>query len=162
MMDFLLKVIPAFSSVQFSRSVVFDFLRPQEPQHAKAPCPLPTPRVHVNSCLLSRWCHPIILSSVAPSAPTFNLSQHQGRFKWVSSLHPVARLLEFQTQHQSFQWTSRTDLFRMDWLDLLAVQGTLKSLQNHSWKASVLRSSAFFIVQLSYPYMTTRKKHSLD
>ena len=88
----------------------------------------------------------------SPSPPAFNLSQQQGLFKWVSSSHQVARVLEFQLQHQSFQWTPRTDLLRMDWLDLLAVQGTLKSLlQHHSSEASVLWHSAFFIVQLSHP-----------
>ena len=93
---------------------------------------------------------------LSPSPPTFNLSQHQGLFQWVSSLHQVAKLLEFQ--HQYFQWIFRTDSFRIDWLDLLAVQGTLKSLfQHHSSKASILRDSAFFIVQLSHPYMTTGK-----
>ena len=68
--------------------------------------------------------HPLL----SPSPPTFNLSQHQGLFRWVSSSHQVAKVLEFQLQHQSFQWTLRTDLFRMYWLDLLAFQGTLKSL----------------------------------
>ena len=95
---------PTFSSFQFSRSVVFDSLRPHEPQ----PCPSPTPGVYPNSCPLSRWCHPTILSS--PSPPALNLSQHQGLFKWVSSLQQVAKLLEFQLQHQSFQWTPRADL----------------------------------------------------
>ena len=70
----------------------------------------------------------------------------------------MAKVLEFQPQHQSFQWIFRTDFFRMDWLNLFAVQGTLKSLlQHHSSKASVLRPLAFFIVQLSYPYMITGK-----
>ena len=58
---------------------------------------------------LSRWCHPAISSSVAPSPPALNLSQHQDLFKWVSSSHQVAKVLEFQLQHQSFQWTPRTD-----------------------------------------------------
>ena len=85
----------------------------------------------------------------APSPPALNLSQLQDLFKWVSSSHQVAKVLEFQLQHQSFQWTPRTDSFRMDWLDLLAVQGTLKNLlQHHSSKASILRCSAFFIVTL--------------
>ena len=102
--------------------------------------------------------HP--LSSASP--PTFNFSQNQGLFKWVSSLHQVAKLLEFQLQHQSFQWIFRTDLFRMDWFDLLAVQGTLKSLLQHrSSKASILLHSTFFIVQLSHPYMTTGKTIAL-
>ena len=85
----------------------------------------------------------------SPSTPALNLSQHQGLFKWVSYLHQVDKVLEFQLQHQSFQWTM---IFRMDWLDLRAVQGTLKSLlQHHSSKASILQRSAFFIVQLSHP-----------
>ena len=97
----------------------------------------------------------LILSS--PSPPALNLSQHQGLFKWVSSSHQGVKVLEFQLQHQSFQWKSRAD-FRMDWLDLLAIQGTLKSLlQYHSSKASILWHSAFLIVQLSHPYMTTGK-----
>ena len=74
----------------------------------------------------------------------------------------MAKVLEFQLQHQSFQWMFRTDFFRMDWLDPLAVQGTLKSLlQHHSSKASILWCSAFFIVQLSHPYMTTGKTIAL-
>ena len=98
----------------------------------------------------------------SPSPPAFNLSQHQGLFKWVSSSHQVTKVLEFQLQHQSFQWIFRTDSFRMAWLDLLAVQGTLKSLlQHHSSKASILRCSAFFILQLSHPYMTTGKTIAL-
>ena len=96
-----------------------------------------------------------LLSS--PSPPAFNLSQHQGLFKWVSSSHQMAKVLEFQLQHQPFQWTPRADLFRMDWWDLFAVQGTLKSLlQHHSSK-----TSAFFTVQLSHPYMTTGKTIAL-
>ena len=88
-------------------------------------------------------------------SPPFNLSQHQGLFQWVSS-HQVVKDLEFQLQHQSFQSIFRADSFRMGWLDLLAVQGTLESLlQLHSSKAPVLQPSAFFIVQLSHPYMTT-------
>ena len=98
----------------------------------------------------------------SPSPPALNLSQHQGLFKWVSSPHKVAKVLEFQLQHQSFQWTPGLISFRMDWLDLLAVQGALKSLlQHHSSKASILRHSAFFIVQLLHPYMTTGKTIAL-
>ena len=95
---------------------------------------------------------------LSPSPPALNLSQHQGLFQWVNTSHEVAKVLEFQPQHQSFQWTLRLMSFRMDWLDLLAVQGILKSLlQHHSSKTSILRWSAFFIVQLSNPYMTTGK-----
>ena len=104
-----------------------------------------------SNCLI--LCH-------LPSPPAFNLSQHQGLFQWVSSSHQVAKVLEFQLQHQSFQWTLNSGLisFRTDWLDLLAVQRTLKSLlQHHSSKASVLQCSALFIVHLSHPYTTTGK-----
>ena len=94
-----------------------------------------------------------------PSPPAFNLSQHQGLFKWVSSLHQVAKVLEFQYSSNEY---SALISFRMDSLDLLAVQGTLKSLlQHHSSKASILWRSAFFLVQLSHPYMTTGKTIAL-
>ena len=98
-----------FSSVQFSRSVLSDSLWPHESQYTRSPCPSLTPGVYPNSCPLSRWCHPAISSSVVPS-PTPNPSQHQGLFQWVNFSHQVAKVLEFQLQHQSFQWTPRTDL----------------------------------------------------
>ena len=98
--------------------------------------------------------HVILLSP--PSPPAINLTQHQGLFQWVSSSHQLAKVLELQFQHQSFQWIFRVD-FLQDW-DLLAVQGTLKSfLQHHSSKASVLQCSAFFMVQLSHLNIITGK-----
>ena len=96
--------------VRFSRSVVSDSLWPHEPQHPRPPCPSPTPRVHPSPCPSNWWCHPTISSSVASSPPDLNLSPHQGLFQWVSSLHEVAKVLELQLQHESFQWTLRTDL----------------------------------------------------
>ena len=123
--------LPTPPSVQFSHSVMSDSLQPHESQHARPPCPSPTPRVYSNSCPSSWWCHPAISSSVVPFSSCPNPSQHQGLFQWVNPLHEVAKILEFQLQHQSFQWIPRTDLLRMDWLDLLAVQGTLKSLLQH-------------------------------
>ena len=87
--------------------------------------------------------HP--LSPLSP--PAFNPSQQQGLFQWIGSLHQVAKVLELQLQRLSFQWILRTDFLTMDWSDLLAVQGTLKSLlQHHSSRASILWCSAFFIV----------------
>ena len=142
----------------FSHSVVSSSLWRHGLQHTRLPCPSPTPRAY------SDWVGYAIQPShplSSPFAPTFNLSQHQGLFQWIRSLHQVAKILELQ--HQSFQWTFRTDFlnlgkFRIDWLDLLAVQGTLKSLlQHHSSKASILWHSAFFMVQLSNPYKTTGK-----
>ena len=99
-----------WDSVQFSCSVMSEPLRPHGQQHARPPCPSPTPRVYSNLCPLSRWCHPTISSPATPSPFAFNLSNHQGVFHWVSSAHQVAKVLEFQLQHQSFQWTPRTDL----------------------------------------------------
>ena len=96
-------------SVQFSLSAVSNSLRPHGLQHARLPSPSPTPGACSNSCPLSRWCHPTISSSVVPFSPTFDFSQNQGLFEWVGSLHQVAKVLEFQLYHQSFQWRFRTD-----------------------------------------------------
>ena len=102
--------------------------------------------------------HP--LSSSSP--PAFNLSHHEGIFKWVSSSHQMAKVLKFHLQNHSFQWIFRTDFIRIDWLELLAVQGTLENvLQHHTAKASILQHSAFFIVKLSHPYMTSGKTITL-
>ena len=96
-------VIFISSSVQISCSIVSDSLQPREPQHTKPPWPSPTRGVRTNPRPLSQWCHPTISSSVIPFSPALNLSQHQGLCKWVSSLHQVAKVLEFQLQHQSTQ-----------------------------------------------------------
>ena len=123
----------ASASVQFSRSVMSNSLQPHELQHSRPPCPSPTPRVYPNSRPL--WVgdaiqppHP--LSS--PSPPALNLSQHQGLFKWVSSSHQAAKVLEFQLQHQSFQWTPRSDLFSQE----SCPTPKLKSI--NSWALSLL------------------------
>ena len=102
--------------------------------------------------------HPLSCSS----PPAFNLFQHQGLFQWVTSLHQMGKVLEFQLQHQSFHEYSGLISFSIGRFDLLAVQGTLKSLpQDHTSKASVLQGSPIFIVQLSHPYMTTGKTIAL-
>ena len=94
----------------------------------------------------------------SPSPPALNLSQNQGLFQWVSSSHQVAKYWSFSFSISPSSEYSGLISFRMDRLDLLAVQGTLKSLlQQHSSKASILQHSAFFMVQLSHPYMTTGK-----
>ena len=137
-----------FSSVQFSRSVVSDSLWPHESQHTRPPCPSSTPGVHSDSRPLSQWCHPAISSSVVPfSSCPQSLP--------ASESFPVSQL---------FTWGGQSIglIFRMGWLDLLAVQGILKRfLQHHSSKVSILQCSAFFTVQLSHPYMTTGKKIAL-
>ena len=148
------------NSVQFSCSVMSDSLRPHESQHSRPPCPSPTPGVHPNPCPSSRWCHPTISSSVIPFSSCPQSFPASGAF-------PVSQL--FPSGGQRIGGSASTSVlpmntqdFRMDWLDLPAVQGTFKSLlQHHSSKASILRCSAFFIVQLSHPYMTTGKTIAL-
>ena len=132
-------LIVVFSSVQFSCSVMSDSLQAHGLQHARPPCPSPIPGVYSNSYPLSRWCHPTISSSVIPSPPAFNLSQHQGLFQWVSSSHQVAKVWNFSFSISPSNEYSELVSFKMDWLDLLAVQETLKSLlQYHSSKTSIL------------------------
>ena len=100
---------------------------------------------------------------LSPSPPALNLSQHQGLFQWVSSLYQLAKYWSFSFNISPSNEHPGLITFRMDWLDLFAVQGTLRSLlQHHSSKASILWRSAFFTVQLSHLYMTTGKNHSLD
>ena len=147
----------SFSSVQFSHSVMSDSLWPHALQHGRPSCPSPTPGVYSNSCPLSWWCQSTIYSSVIPFS-----SQHifqQQVFSNESVLH--VRWPKYWSFSFSISPSNEHPgliSFRMDWLDLFAVQGTLKSLLwHHSWKASILWSSPFFIVQLSHPYMTTGK-----
>ena len=142
---------------QFSRSVMSDSPWLHELQQARPPCPSPTPGTHSNSCPSSRWCHPAISSSVVPfsacpqSLPVSESTLHMRWPKYWSFGFSISP----SNEHPGLI------SFRMDWLDLLVVQGTLKSLlQHHSSKASILRCSAFFTVHtygLSHPYMTTGK-----
>ena len=99
-----------YVSVQFSRSVVSDSSRPHEPQHARPPCPSPTPRVYPNPCPLSRWCHPTISSSVVCFSSCLQSFPASGSFLMSQLFASGAKVLEFQLQHESFQWTPRTDL----------------------------------------------------
>ena len=148
------------SSVQFSCSVMSDSLRPCELQHARPPCPSQTPGVYSNS-YLSRWsCH-LILYHPLLLLPPIHLSIRV--FSNESAL-PIR-----WPKYWSFSFSISPSnehpgliSFRMNWLDLLAVQGTLKSLlQHHSSKGSNFQHSAFFTVQLSHPYMTTGKTIAL-
>ena len=148
--------------MQFNCSVVSDSLQPHESQHARPPCPSPTPRACSNSCPLSRWCHPtisscrslLLLPSIFPSIRVFsNESVLCTRWlKYWSYSFSISPSSEY----------SGLTSFRIDWLDLCPVQETLKSLfQHQSSKASILQCSAFFRVQLSHPYMTTGKTIAL-
>ena len=147
-----------FSSVQFSRSVVSDTLQPHELQHARPPCPSPTPRVHSNSHPSSRHlilcCPFFLLPPIPPSIRVFS-NESTLCMRW-------PKYWSFSFSISPSKEHPGLISFRMDWLDLFAVQGTHKSLlQHHSSKASILWCSAFFTVQLSYPYMTTGKTIAL-
>ena len=145
-----------------NRQVISDIFQLHGLQHVRLPCPSLSPGICWNSCPFSRWCHSTIPSSVTSFASCPQSFPASGSFKWVSSSHHVAKALEFQLQHQSFQWILRTDFLRIDWFNLLAVRGTLRSLlQHHSSKASILRHSAFLMVQLSHPHVTTGKTIAL-
>ena len=137
-----------------------DSLRPHESQHARPPCPSPTPGVHSDSCPSSQWCHPAISSTVVPFS---SCPQSLRVFSNESTLHMRwPKYWSFSFSISPSKEHPGLISFRMDWLDLLSVQGTLKSLlQHHSSKASILRRSAFFTVQLSHPYMTTGKTMAL-
>ena len=150
-----------FSSVQLLSHAQL-FATPW-PQHTRLPCPLLTPVPYSNSCPWNRWCHPTISSSSSPSPLNFNLSQQQGFFSNESVLHiRWPKYWSFSFSISLSNEYSGLISFRIDWLDLLAVQVTLKSLlQRHSPRASVLQCSDFITVQLSHSYMTTRKTIAL-
>ena len=160
---FLSRSLTHGSSVQFSHSVVSDSLRSHEPQHTRPPCPLPTAGVYPNhvhwvsdAIQPSHPCHPLLLlPSIFPSIRVFSNEsalQSGGQSVGVSASASVLPM-----KHPGLI------SFRMDWLDLLAVQETLKTLlQHHSSKASILWCSAFFIVQLSHPCMTIGKTIALS
>ena len=152
----------SYSSIQFSCSVVSDSLRPQELQHARPPCPSPTPRVHSDSSIESVMtsshlilCHPLLLLPPIPPGIRVFSNKSTLRRRW-------PKYWSFSFIIIPSKEIPGLISFRMDWLDLLAVQGTLKSLlQHHISKTSILQCSAFFTVQLSHPYMTTGKTIAL-
>ena len=157
----VLKIIQ-FSSVHFSRSVLSKSLRPHKLQHARPPCPSPTPGVYPKPCPLSRWWHPTISSSVVPffSCPqsfpasgSFQMSQLSESGDQSIGVSASTSVLPMNTQDWSpLGWTG--------WISFLS-KGLKSLLQHHSSKASNLQCSAFFIVQLSHPYLTTGKTIAL-
>ena len=149
----------------FSCQVMSDTVQPHGLQHDRLPCPglvSPSPGVCSNSRQLSQWCHPTISSSAAPSHPALNLS-FPALFQWIGHIR-WPKYWSFSFNISPSNEYSGLISFTIDWFDLFAVQGTLKSLlQHHSSKASILLCSAFFMVQLSslvketeiYLYMLT-------
>ena len=152
-----MNIIKWFSSVHFNHSVVSDSAAPSTAAHQASLYPSPTPGAYSNSYPLSWWCHPIISSSVIPFSSCLQSFPASGSFQ-ISQI--------FASGGQNFGVSASASVLPMyiqgwfllylDWFDLLAVQGTLKSLlQHHSWKASILQCSNFFMVQLSHPYIHT-------
>ena len=143
-----------FSSVQFSHSVVSDSLWPHELQHSRPPCPSPIPGVYPNPCPSSRWCHPTVSSSVFPFSSCLQSFPASGSFL----------MSQFFTSGGISSSTSVLSMNILDWFPLgltgwISLQSKRPSslLQHHTSKASILWYSAFFIVHLSHPYMTTGK-----
>ena len=132
---------------------------PNGQQHARLPCPLPSPGACSNSCPLSQWCHPTTLSSVVSFSSCLRSFPASGCFlmNWLFASGGQiigASASASVLQMKNFKYSGLIS-FRIDWLDLFAVQGILKSLlKYHSSKASILRCSFIFMVQLSHPYMT--------
>ena len=154
--------ISVISSVQFSHSVVSDSLWPHESQHARPPCPSPLlefTQTHVH--WVSDALHPSHPQS-SPSPPAPSPSHHQGPFKRVSCLHQVANVLEFQLQHQSFQWTPRTDLLQNGLVGSpcspMDSQESSPTPQFNSINSSAL---SFLHSPTLTPYMTTGKTIAL-
>ena len=130
------------------------------PKHARIPCPAPSPRACSNSCPSSQLCHTTISSSVIPFSSCLPSSPATGSYQWVCIRWPKYWSFSFSIS-PSNEYSGLIS-FRMDWLDLLAVHGALKTLlQHHSSKPSILQCSAFFMVQLSYPHMATGKTIAL-
>ena len=113
-------------------------------QHARLSCPSPTPRAYSNSCPSSGWCHPTISSSVVPFSSCLQSLPELGSFPVSQLFTSVVKVLEFQFQHQSLQWILGLIFFRMDWVDLLAVQEALKVFSN-----TTVQKHQFFSAQLS-------------
>ena len=136
-------------------------LQPHEPQHARPPCPSPTPGVHANPCILSWWCDSTISSSAVPFSSCPQSLPASGSFQMSQLFASGGQSIGVSASKSALPINTQ-DWYPLQWLDLLAVQGTLKSiLQHHSSTASILQCSAFFIVHLSHPYMTTGKAIAL-
>ena len=147
----------------FSLCVISDSLRHHELQHARLPSLSLSPWVHSNSCPSSWWCHPTILSSVIPFSSCSQSSPASGSFQmshfFASGSQSIGVLASVSVLPKNIQ-----NWFPLEWTGWISLpsKGLLNLLQHHSSKASILCYSAFFIVHLSHPYMTTGKNHSFD
>ena len=140
-----------------------DSLWPHGLQHTRPSCPSLTPRVYSNACPLSQWWHPTISSYLIPFSSCFQSFWAPGTFQMSQLYASGGQSIGVSASTSVSPMNSQdTSPLRMDWLDLLVVQGTVKSfLQHHSLKTSIISCSAFFMVQLSHPYLTTGKNIAL-
>ena len=157
-----------FSSVQFSQSVVSDSLRPHEPQHRRPFCPSAIPGVHPKPCPLSRWCHPTISSSVIPFSSCPQSFPASGSFQMSQLLTSGGQSIRVSASTSVLPVNTGLICFRMDWLDLFAVQGTLKSLlrtllkQSNSCSADGIPGYFFFLyLWLAYTMKAEKPRCSL-
>ena len=150
------------SSLQFNCSVVFDSLWPYGLQHARLPCPSPTPGVYSNLFPLSQWCHPTISSSVIPFSSCLQSFSASGSF-------PLSHFFAWGGQSIGVSASASVlpmniqDWFPLGWTDWISLlsKGPSRVHQHHSSKTSILQLSVFFIVQLPHPYVTTGKTIAL-
>ena len=136
--------------------------QPSELQHTRLPCPSLSPGACSNSCTLNRWCHSTISFSLAPFSACPQSFPASGSFPMSQLFTSCGQSIEASVSISPSNEYSGLSSFRIDWFDLLAVQGTLKSLLwHHNSKASVLQCSTSFMVQFSHPYIPTGKTIAL-
>ena len=157
--DYRILLVDHLHRVQFSYSVVSDSLWPHGLQLARPPCPSPTPGVHSSSCRSSWWCHPAISFSVVPFSSCPQSFPASGSFQMSQLLTSGGQSIGVSASNEHPGLIS----FRMDWLDLLAVQGTLKSLlQHHSSKLSIIQHSSFLYSPAQTSIYDYWKNHGFD
>ena len=149
-------------TVQFSRSVMSDSLRPYGLQHTRPPCPSPTPGAYPNSCPLSQWCHPAISSSVIPFSSRLQSCPVSGSFQMSQFFASGGQSIGVSASASVLSMNIQ-DWFSLGWTGWISLQskGLSRIFSIPQFKASILQCSAFFIVQLSHPYMTTGKTIAL-
>ena len=150
------------SASQFSRSVMSDSLWPHEPQHTRPPCPSPTPGLHPNSCPLSRWCHPASSSSVVPFSSCPQSIPASGSFQMIQLFASCGQSIGVSASTSVLPMNTQ-DCSALGWTGWISLQseGFSRVFSNTTVQSINSLASAFFIVQLSHPYMTTGKTIAL-
>ena len=159
-----IKIISQILFNQFSHSVVSDSLQPHGLQHSRPPCPSPTSRVYLNACLLSRWCHPTISSSIIHFSSHFQSFPTSGSFQMNQFFASGGQSIGVSAS-TSVLLMNIQDWFPLGWTGWISLQskGLSRVFSNITvQKHQSLQRSAFFMFQLSHPYGTTGKSHSFD